>query len=71
MHPIVRPAARVVSGTRAAGKAGALMARVAVRESVTVAGLAERARVVRAFVGGVLGPGHGGAGCVMWSAPAS
>jgi serine/threonine-protein kinase RsbW len=34
------------------------MARAAVRESVTVAGLAERARVARAFVGGVLGPGH-------------
>jgi anti-sigma regulatory factor (Ser/Thr protein kinase) len=29
-----------------------------VRESVTVAGRAERARVARAFVGGVLGPGH-------------
>jgi anti-sigma regulatory factor (Ser/Thr protein kinase) len=34
------------------------MAGVAVRESVTVAGLAERARVARAFVAGVLGPGH-------------
>ena len=29
-----------------------------IRESVTVAGRAERARVARAFVGGVLGPGH-------------
>jgi anti-sigma regulatory factor (Ser/Thr protein kinase) len=29
-----------------------------VRESVKVAGLVERARVVRAFVGAVLGPGH-------------
>jgi serine/threonine-protein kinase RsbW len=29
-----------------------------VRESVKVAGRRERARVVRAFVGGVLGPGH-------------
>src|ERR1039458_10206090 len=29
-----------------------------VRESVTVAGRAERARVARAFVGAVLGPGH-------------
>lgn len=29
-----------------------------VRESVTLAGLAERARVARAFAGGVLGPGH-------------
>jgi anti-sigma regulatory factor (Ser/Thr protein kinase) len=34
------------------------MARAAVRESVTVAGRAERARVARAFVRGVLGPGH-------------
>jgi anti-sigma regulatory factor (Ser/Thr protein kinase) len=31
---------------------------LAVRESVTVAGRAERARVARAFVGGVLSPGH-------------
>jgi hypothetical protein len=37
---------------------GALMAGAAVRESVTVAGRAERARVARAFVGGVLGPGR-------------
>lgn len=29
-----------------------------VRESVKVAGLVERARVVREFVGAVLGPGH-------------
>jgi len=29
-----------------------------IRESVTVAGRAERARVARAFIGGVLGPGH-------------
>jgi len=29
-----------------------------VRESVRVAGLVERAKVVRAFVGAVLGPGH-------------
>lgn len=34
------------------------MAGVAVRESVTVAGRAERARVVRAFTVAVLGPGH-------------
>jgi serine/threonine-protein kinase RsbW len=34
------------------------MAGLAVRESVTLAGRAERARVARAFVGGVLGPGH-------------
>jgi anti-sigma regulatory factor (Ser/Thr protein kinase) len=34
------------------------MAGLAVRETVTLAGRAERARVARAFVKGVLGPGH-------------
>jgi len=34
------------------------MARVTVRESVTLAGRAERARVARSFVRGVLGSGH-------------
>jgi anti-sigma regulatory factor (Ser/Thr protein kinase) len=34
------------------------MAGLVVREAVTLAGLAERARVARAFVAGVLGPGH-------------
>jgi anti-sigma regulatory factor (Ser/Thr protein kinase) len=34
------------------------MVRVAVRESVTVAGRADRARVARAFTAGMLGPGH-------------
>ena len=34
------------------------MARAAVRESVTLAGRAERARAARAFVSEVLGPGH-------------
>ena len=34
------------------------MARVAVRESVTLAGRAERARAARRFVSEVLGPGH-------------
>ena len=34
------------------------MAGTVVRESVTLAGRAERARIARAFVGGVLGPGH-------------
>jgi anti-sigma regulatory factor (Ser/Thr protein kinase) len=34
------------------------MAGTIVRESVKVAGRGERARVVRAFVGAVLGPGH-------------
>lgn len=37
------------------GRAGAVMT---VRESVTLAGRAERARAARAFVGEVLGPGH-------------
>src|SRR5439155_7027045 len=46
-------------GTRGGpGKAGALVARAVVREIVTVAGRAERARVARAFTAGVLGPGH-------------
>ena len=34
------------------------MAGATVRESVTLAGRAERARAARAFVGAVLGPGH-------------
>jgi anti-sigma regulatory factor (Ser/Thr protein kinase) len=34
------------------------MAGPVVRESVTLAGVAERARVARRFVGGVLGSGH-------------
>ena len=34
------------------------MARAAVRESMTLAGRAERARAARAFVSEVLGPGH-------------
>jgi anti-sigma regulatory factor (Ser/Thr protein kinase) len=34
------------------------MTGLAVRETVTLAGRAERGRVVRAFVGGVLGAGH-------------
>jgi len=46
------------SRARRAGKAGALMAGAAVRESVTLAGRADRARVARAFVGGLLGSGH-------------
>ena len=37
---------------------GAPMTEAAVRESVTVAGRAERARVARTFVGAVLGLGH-------------
>ena len=34
------------------------MARATVRESVTLAGRAERARAARSFVSEVLGPGH-------------
>ena len=34
------------------------MGETVVRETVTLAGLAERARLARSFVGGVLGPGH-------------
>ena len=40
------------------GKAGALVARAVVRESVTVAGRAERARVARASAAGVPDPGY-------------
>jgi anti-sigma regulatory factor (Ser/Thr protein kinase) len=43
---------------RGAGKGGGLVGEASVRESVTVAGRAERARVARTFVGAVLGPGH-------------
>jgi hypothetical protein len=53
-----RPASRTVSQGAAAGKAGALMSGLAAREFVTIARRAERARVARAFVGGVLGSGH-------------
>jgi hypothetical protein len=44
------------------------MAGPEIRESVTVAGRAERARVARAFLGGVLGPRHPcGANAVLLS----
>jgi hypothetical protein len=53
------PVAWLVSrGWCGRGRAGAVMARVAVRESVTLAGRAERARAARRFVSEVLGPGH-------------
>ena len=53
------PAARPVSrGRGGRGRASAVMVAVAVRESVTLAGRAERARVARTFVAEVLGPGH-------------
>ena len=45
------------AGRGGTGKADALMTK-AVRESVTMAGRAERARVARVFTAGVLGPGH-------------
>jgi hypothetical protein len=41
---------------------------VVVRESLTVAARAEPARVVRAFVGGVLGLGHPCGGPAVWLA---
>ena len=50
------PAGFPVRGGRE--RAGAVMAGLAVRESVTLAGRAERARAARTFVGEVLGPGH-------------
>src|ERR1700723_882308 len=53
--PDARPVSR---GRGGRGRAGPVMARVAVRESVTLAGRAERARAARAFVAEVLGPGH-------------
>jgi anti-sigma regulatory factor (Ser/Thr protein kinase) len=52
------PAARLVSRAGRPGKGGAVMARAAVRESVTLAGRTERARAARRFVSEVLGPGH-------------
>jgi len=53
------PAARpVFPGRGGRGRAGVVMAGLAVRESVTLAGRAERARAARAFVGAVLGRGH-------------
>ena len=53
--PDARPVSR---GRGGRGRAGAVMARVAVRETVTLAGRADRARLARAFVEGLLGPGH-------------
>jgi anti-sigma regulatory factor (Ser/Thr protein kinase) len=40
------------------GRADTVMARAVVRESVTLAGRAERTRAARAFVSAILGPGH-------------
>lgn len=47
-----------LSGGRPGKEVRTAMAGVAVRESVTIAGRAERGRVARAFVGAVLGLGH-------------
>jgi len=47
----------VISRDEGGREGGALMTGTAVRETVALAGRAERARVARAFVGGVLGPG--------------
>jgi anti-sigma regulatory factor (Ser/Thr protein kinase) len=59
VHPCVRPPGGpdTSPGRGGQGRAVALMTG-AVRETMTLAGRAERARVARAFVDGVLGPGH-------------
>ena len=54
----VRPAVPVLPGPGRPGRTGAVMAGMAVRESVSLAGRVERARAARMFVGEVLGPGH-------------
>jgi hypothetical protein len=56
--PLCPPGAGMASRARVGGKAGALVVTVAVRESVTLAGRAARARAARAFVVAVLGPGR-------------
>ena len=58
VHPPCPP--RLPGWFRGLGRreGGALMAEAAVQVGVTVAGRAERARVVRAFTAGVTGPGH-------------
>ena len=57
VHPCVPAGALGGFPGRGAGKADALMTK-AVRESVTMVGRAERARVARVFTAGVPGPGH-------------
>ena len=56
--PCIRPLPGQFPGAGRPGRAGAVMAGLAVRESVTLAGRAERARAARRFVGEILGPGH-------------
>ena len=58
VHPRVSARLPCFRGCGRPGKSGAAMSGLAVKESVTLAGRAERARVARAFVAGVLGPGH-------------
>ena len=58
VHPGVSAHRPAIRGSEAAGKAGALMAGRVIRETVTLAGRADRARLARAFVEGALGPGH-------------
>ena len=56
--PCVRPLPGLFPGPRRPGKGESGDGGLAVRESVTLAGRAERARAARAFVSAVLGPGH-------------
>ena len=54
----VRPAARAISRGEGGREGGCADGWATVRETVTLAGRAERARAARAFVSEVLGPGH-------------
>jgi hypothetical protein len=58
VHPYVSARRACFPYRRRAGKADEVMAGLAVRETVTLAGQAERVRVARAFVRAVLGSGH-------------
>ena len=58
VHPGMSARAARGSRARAAGEGGCADGWAGVRESVTLAGRAERARVARAFVDRVLGPAH-------------
>jgi hypothetical protein len=57
-HPRVPSGGPVIPQSGGRGRAGALMARAAVRESMTDAGRAARARVASGFADGVPGPVH-------------
>jgi anti-sigma regulatory factor (Ser/Thr protein kinase) len=52
------PGGPVISRDGRPGRTSALMTGAAVRESVTLAGRPEQARLARTFVGAVLGTGH-------------